>query len=161
MKRILIWIALVTFAIGAAVVVFWPVSNWRLYDENWNPLALTEAESWCAGEILARNKFANKRDDPQVDACVVNSSKNNTVPDVVKAQGWQCSAMVSVVPEWGYDNCLATLQSYKIWLLQHGGYTMDWNTSNPYPDIVQYNISQAPRGERDGEQRNEGGRLSG
>jgi hypothetical protein len=156
MKKILVRILAAVLVVGGLVAVLWPVDTWRLYDANWQPLAMTEAENYCAGKVLAENSFVNKKDDIIVDTCVETSDRGN-VASVGSSQAWFCQGIRSVLPS--FDDCLPVVQNYQIWGLQHGGYTLEWNDSNTYPQIVQYNITEAPRGDgRDDGNRNDNGR---
>ena len=158
MRRILAWIVVVVLVVGGGVVAYWPVAKWRMYDANWKPLAMTEAESYCAGKILAENMYTNMYDDPQVRRCI-QQSKKGTVPDVGKSLRWVCEGIRSVDPSWSTSDCLDTLNHYDFWLLLNGGYTGNWNDQNPRPDTAYSNIREAPRGERNDNNRNTDGRF--
>ena len=160
MKRILGWIAVVILVVGGGIATFWPVPTWRLYDANWQPLALTQAEAYCVGQVLAKNGYANKQDDSEVDACVTDSKLDNTLPDVGKAMKWGCDGIRSVDSSWSQTECLAAFDSYDMWLLLHGGYTWAWNDQNPRPNVAYSNIREAPRGERNDNNRNTDGRFN-
>ncbi len=160
MKRVLGWVAVFILVVGGGIVTFWPVDTWRLYDANWQPLALTQAESYCAGKVLAENNYSNKANDKDVDVCVKESKFDNTVPNVGKALKWACEGIRSVDYSWTAADCIGTFDNYQFWLMQHGGYTWNWNDQNPRPNVAYSNIREAPRGERDSNIRNTDGRFS-
>ena len=60
MKKFLTYTLAVMLVVGGAIAVNWPVNTWRLYDGNWQPLAMTEAESYCAGYHVALNDYSEK-----------------------------------------------------------------------------------------------------
>ena len=159
MKRILGWVAVFILVVGGAIVTFWPVPTWRLYDANWQPLAMTQAESYCVGKVLAENSYNNTKDNPTVDRCVAESKMDNTVPHVEKAMQWGCEGIRSVDSSWSQTDCLEAFENWDMWLLQHGGYTWAWNDQNPRPNVAYSNIREAPRGERNTNNRTTDGRF--
>lgn len=155
--KFLTWTAVVLLVVGGAVAVMWPVETWRLYDENWQPLALTHAENHCAGEILGGN-FENKTNDPRVDECVATSHLDNETPNVASSVGWFCEGIASATTSLGVADCVSQVESLDIWGLQHGGYTWEWNDANPrpvaaYEDIRSPSPDQSRTGDREGNQR--------
>ena len=159
MKRILAWVAVFVLVLGGAVAIYWPVPLWRMYDANWQPLAMTQAESYCAGKVLAQNGYSNKANDKEVDQCVKDSEWDNTTPDVGKALKWACEGILSTDPAWSITDCIGTFDSNSFWLMLHGGYTWRWNDQNPRPNTAYSNIREAPRGERNDNTRNTDGRM--
>ena len=158
MKRILGWVAVFILVVGGAIVTFWPVATWRLYDANWQPLALTQAESYCVGQVLVKNAYANKQGDSEVDDCV-KASTLDTVPDVARALHWGCEGIRSLDPAWTQADCLDALDRYEFWFLLHGGWTWGWNDQNPRPNVAYINIREAPRGSRNDSNRTTDGRF--
>lgn len=159
MKRILTWTATILLAVGGLILAFWPVQTWRLYDANWNPLAMTHAESWCMGRIAAENNYINSKDDPRVDQCVLESNFDNTIPSIGKAIRWGCVGSVSADSGWSVSDCIRTVEAWDVWFLQHGGWTWEWNDAHPRPVVAYSDIRNAPRGERDDSIRDSGGRF--
>ena len=159
MKRIMAWVTVFVLVVGGGIVAYWPVATWRLYDANWQPLALTQAESYCAGKILAQNSYSNKANDREVNECVAESRFDNSVPNVGKALRWACEGIRSADPSWSTADCLGTFENYQFWLMQHGGYTWNWNDQNPRPNAAYSNIREAPRGERNDNNRDTDGRF--
>ena len=159
MKRIFIWIATILLVVGGFILAFWPVQTWRIYDAGWQPLALTHAESYCAGQVLAENGYTNQANDPRVDECVIESKKNNTTPNIGQAVRWVCDGMRKIDPGFGLMNCMDILNNMNLWFLQHGGYTWSWNDAHPRPIVAYVNVRDAPRGERDDSVRDSGGRF--
>lgn len=159
MRRVLGWVAVFILVVGGATVTFWPVPTWRLYDANWQPLAMTQAEAYCVGQILAGNGYNNIKDDREVDGCVAGSKLDNAIPDVGRVAYWGCDGIRSIDSSWSQTDCLATFIDLDIWFLQHGGYTWAWNDQNPRPNVAYSNIREAPRGERNDNNRQTEGRF--
>lgn len=161
MKRLLIKIAAILFIVAGLIAVLWPVPTWRLYDGNWQALAMTHAENFCAGQGIVNDSGAinNNINDPAVDACIAASELGDT-PSVAHSQRWFCEGIQSKLS--GFTNCLNQVQQYQIWGLAHGGFTREWNDSNSYPQIIDYDITQAPRrAGRQDDTRNDNGRGFG
>ncbi len=160
MKRTLIKIGAVLFVIAGLVAVLWPVDNWRLYDANWKPLAMTEAEGYCAGYLLGDGGFNNTEDKEGMAACIAeNEGLENDTPSIGIVVKSFCNGL-AVTAGLPHNECMDITEGYDIWPLQYGGYTWEWNDTNARPEVVQSDISQAPR--RDGRTddiRNETGRL--
>lgn len=160
MKRILIKIGVLVFIIGGLVAVLWPVDTWRMYDANWQPLAMTEAEAWCAGNLLGASNFNNSEDIEGMEACFeAHEDLDNVSPRIGAVIVKFCSglATTSDIPA---PECVDIIEGYEMWPLQYGGYTWQWNDTNPRPEIVQSDISNAPRREgRTDDNRNETGRI--
>lgn len=148
MKKILIKLAIVLLVVGGTVLVSWPTIQWRLYDAEWQPLAMTKAESFCAGMILAERGFINLPNDIEVDKCVANSKHDNTTPNLGMAVRWGCTGVQAVDSSYPIEACLEAIEYYQLWFLQHGGYTWNWNDGHKRPVIAFTNIREAPRGER-------------
>lgn len=151
MKRFATWTLVWITIIGMGVAVFWPVETWRLYDKNWQPLAMTQAENWCTGVQIGTGNFENKLNDPSVADCVADSKLDNEKPSITNSQIWFCQGINSIIADFTVDACVKTVRDYKIWGLLHGGFTFEWaDSGNTYPEIAYDNIKQAPpRGERD------------
>lgn len=160
MKRILIKVLVFVFIVGGLAAVLWPVDNWRMYDANWKPLAMTDAEGYCAGYLLGESGFNNSQDVEAMAACITtNDQKDNTTPNVGIVIRSFCNG-ISLTAGMPQQDCEDIIEGYEIWPLMNGGYTWEWNDTNARPQVVQSNISQAPR--RDGRTddiRNETGRL--
>lgn len=160
MKRVLGWVVVFVLVVGGATATFWPVPTWRLYDANWQPLVMTEAESYCVGRVLAENGFNNTQNDPKVKACIEESVLDNATPNISKAIMWACQGIKSVDPSWSLTDCGNSVYGFNIWFLLHGGYTRSWNDQNPRPDAAYSNIREAPRGERNDNNRQTEGRFN-
>lgn len=152
MKKFLTYFLAVALVVGGGIAVSWPVPTWRLYDGNWQALAMTEAESYCAGFHVALSGYSDKP-NKETDDCVLTSSMDNTTPSVANSQFWACKGVNAADPAFPVADCVATVQSYEIWFLLHGGFSYVWNAGNKYPQVAAANISKAPpRGEgRDSE----------
>jgi hypothetical protein len=153
MKRILGISAAILLVVGGLVAVLWPVETWRMYDANWKPLAMTEAEAYCAGFVLGEGNFTNKENPEGMEVCYTSSKYDNTVPRIGVAVRRFCEGLFATV---GYPvgECENAVNGYDLWPLAVGGYTWEWNDSNPRPQIVQSDLGNAPR--REG--RNDDGR---
>lgn len=148
MKKILTKIAAVTFVVGGLVAVMWPVPTWRMYDANWQELAMTQAESYCSGYVLGENGFNNVPDIPGMETCIAESNLDNLEPDIAQSVRLACTGLSIWFPEYVVSDCMADVEGFEVWFLVDGGYTWEWNASHPRPVVAHYNISQAPRGER-------------
>lgn len=158
MKRLLVKIAASLFVLGGAALVFWPINFWRLYDANWSPLALTYAEAYCTGYILGESGFTNKP-SPDVAVCVENSDFDNETPSIGRAIHWGCEGLYVSVG-FPIPDCKKVFEDYEMWWLLDGGYTWEWDKAHPRPVVAHADIGTAPpRQERDGNERNSGGRL--
>lgn len=153
MKKVAIWIAVFALVVGGGIAVLWDVPNWRLYDANWRALAMTEAESYCAGLLLGEGKAGYDDPNPEEAAlCWENTSKDNTMPQISKVVEWGCQGLLAAV-EWNLADCIAAVESNDIWWLRDGGFTASWNSGNSRPNVVTDDIRQAPRGGRESEDR--------
>lgn len=161
MKKILIKIGVIAFIIGGLVAVLWPVDTWRMYDANWQPLAMTESEAFCAGFLLGDSGFNNVQDEEGMQVCMERFDDKSDTPSVGIVISAFCDGLW-VSAGFPKTDCEDVTEGYEIWPLQHGGYTWEWNDTNSRPEVVQSNISQAPRREgRDEDNRNETGRGIG
>lgn len=155
MRKFLLYFAGFALVVGGFIAVMWPVPNWRLYDANWRPLAMTQAESFCAG-LLFGERMTNEQDHEWMVDCIANSSYEHT-PSVANSPAWGCQGLLSTPygAGWPLEDCLAAMEAAEVWWLLDGGYTMEWNSGNKRPEVAASNIKQAP--DRDG--RDETGRL--
>lgn len=158
MKRLLIRVLAGAFVIGGFVAVLWPVPTWRLYDANWQPLAMTQAEAWCAGWTMG-NAQANKQDPAAMKDCMeTHDELDNEIHGIATIIRQGCLGFGA---SSGFDPnaCEAIIESNGIWWLRDGGFTLAWNETNPRPQVIQVSIQNAPRGERDNSEREYTGRL--
>jgi len=153
MKKFMIWMAGIALIIGGFIIITADVPMWRLYDKNWQPLAMTEAENYCVGQILGKNGLNNTKNDPEVDACVAASRMDNVTPNIAKAVTWACQGIASRYPGLTIEDCEGQVEGGDLWFLQHGGYTWEWNSGNKRPVASHSNIGQPPRGERNDSER--------
>jgi hypothetical protein len=153
MRKFFAFVAGIILIIGGFIIINWNVPTWRLYDGNWKPLAMTQAENWCAGKVLGDNGFNNKQDDPDVDACVAASKMDNTTPNIALSVEWACRGVNAAFPDFPVEDCKVQVEGGDIWFLQHGGYTWEWNSGNKRPVASHSDIRQPPRGERDSDER--------
>lgn len=146
--------------VGGLVAVLWPVQTWRMYDANWRPLAMTHAESYCAGTTLAEGDFINRPYPNEMKDCLKDSKLDNTIPNIGKAVNWACRG-IQAVNGWMILLCEATVEAYGLWFLTEGGYTFEWDDVNHRPEAYRFNIKTAPpRDQRDIDERDSGGRLT-
>lgn len=162
MRKILVILGIITLVVGGLIAILWPVENWRRYDANWRPLAMTEAEAWCSGNVSSTDSSVNQNPQPEaVAACIAQSDKDNTTPSIAHAVRWWCQGIVSKVP-WNVEDCVEVVESIQVWPLLHGGYTWEWNSANPRPVAAHQSFdSKTPRGERENNDRDSGGRIGG
>ncbi|KKM02900.1 hypothetical protein LCGC14_1779810 [marine sediment metagenome] len=85
MKKFMIWLSVIMFVVGLGVVTFWDVPTWRLYTQDWKPLAMTHAENYCTGKIGINTRFMPN--DPAVDHCEETSGKDNITPSIAILSG--------------------------------------------------------------------------
>jgi hypothetical protein len=143
MKRFLAWTVVVVFVVGGAVLTFWPVSFWRLYDADWNALALTSAENYCAGAEGMRNGF--DRDDRKTKECTMNSDRDNETPSIAQSVKWGCEGVVSSGQFQGSVwDCQLIFEDNGLWLLEGGGFTYEWNDERPRPKPLDEGIITVP-----------------
>jgi len=149
------WVAGIALIVGGFIVITADVPMWRLYDKNWNPLAMTEAENYCVGQVLGKNALNNTKDDPEVAACVAASRMDNATPNIAMSIEWGCKGIYSTYPDFLVDECKSQIEEGDLWFLQHGGYTWEWSESgsNKRPVASHSNIGQPPRGERNDSER--------
>jgi len=148
MKRFAGWAAVFIIVVGGGILAFWPVNHWRLYDADWNPLALTNAENYCAGAEGMVNGF--KRDDRKTKECTENSVRNNTIPSITNSSRWACEGVISTgrFPGTVYD-CMHVFDANQLWLLEGGGITVKWNDERPRPVPLDEGVlDKEPRGNR-------------
>ncbi len=150
MKKFLGWIAVFVLIVGGAVLAFWPVNHWRLYDADWQPLALTNAENYCAGAQGMKNGF--DRDDKLTKECTENSSRDNVTPSIANSPQWACEGVVSSGQFNGSIHaCVQILHNNSFWLIAGGGLTFAWNDERPRPQPIDEGVLDSdtkPRGNR-------------
>lgn len=149
MKKALVWLSIWAFVIGGAAAVLWDVPKWRLYDANWEPLAMTQAESWCSGKLLGEREVNfEKRAPALMKQCIADSELDNTTPNIANSVRWSCEGINAAV-EWDMKVCVDTVEAYEVWFLANGGITNTWDSGNSRPEVITDDITKAPpRGER-------------
>lgn len=147
MKKFFLGLLIVLITVGGFILVTWDVPNWRLYDRQWRPLAMTHAENFCAGVLTFTS--ADERPEEQAECIAQHDDLDNVTPDVASSLRWGCEGLFSV-SEWPVEECMEAVEGYQVWFLQHGGYTNDWAEagSNKRPNVAAVDITKAPRGER-------------
>lgn len=120
--------------VGLAIAVFWPVDHWRLYDDLWRPLALTQAENYCSGRAVSEQGYAQ---DAKVDpACYEKAGMENETPSISNSVAWACQGINAGDPSFPVDDCVATVEAMDLWFLLDGGYTWEWSEARPRPSEV-------------------------
>lgn len=143
MKKFLGWLVVFVLVVGGAVLSFWNVNHWRLYDADWNPLALTNAENYCAGAEGMRNGF--DRDDRKTKECTINSDRDNETPSIAQSVNWGCEGIVSSGRfQGGVWDCMLIFEDNGLWLLEGGGFTFKWNNERPRPKPLDEGIITVP-----------------
>lgn len=121
--------------LGLAVAVFWPVDHWRLYDDLWRPLALTQAENYCSGQAVANSGF--DADSPIEEDCYEKTGMDNKTPSISNSIPWACQGINSVTgSSYTVDQCIAEVEAFDIWFLLKGGYTWQWSEARPRPEEI-------------------------
>ena len=141
MKKFLGWTLVLALVVGGALAAFWPISGpaaWRLYDENWKPLALTEAENWCAGSVGINDGFVDQNAD--VLKCVRDTDLDNEQPSINMSITWACEGIVAGGWDGTVGNCKNIFETGNLWLLIGGGITSDWNDARPRPTETDENL---------------------
>ncbi len=141
MKKFMIWVGVISFVVGLGLLVFWPISGptaWRQYDMNWQPLALTEAENYCAGKVGINNGFAHNSKD--VADCIERSTLDNTQPSVSRSITWACVGIKAGGYKGTISQCTKILDNADIWLLVSGGFTAAWNDVRPRPTVANQDL---------------------
>lgn len=141
MKKLLGWTLVLVLVVGGALAAFWPISGpaaWRLYDENWKPLALTEAENWCAGSVGINDGFTER--NPAVSRCVKDTDLDNEFPSITNSMKWACQGIL--IGGWNgtTSQCLNIFKNGELWLLVGGGMTSDWNDERSRPVELDNNL---------------------
>lgn len=153
MKKLGTYVAIVALVVGGGLAAFWPSNHFRLYDANLQPLAMTEAEAYCVGEIGISSNF--KTNDPDVKTCITESDKG-TEPSIASTPRWFCEGLVTQWPG-SVSDCIGILDGYDLWPLLEGGLTFEWSEAHPRPTNIQVIIEQPERaGERDNSSRGSG-----
>ena len=159
MRRFLIKVGAVLFAIAGLVAILWPVNNWRMYDANWAPLAMTDAESYCSGWVLGDTNFVNKENKQAIQDCLDRVEYDNTQPHIGASVQLACIGLFET-QAWPVNDCVQLIEGYEVWFLQWGGYTWEWNDAHPRPQVYKTNIVEAPsREDRAEDGRNSTGRM--
>jgi hypothetical protein len=153
MKRLAALALSVLLVVGGGIAVFWPVNFWRLFDDNLRPLALTQAENYCAGLHGIQNRFAFN--DPEVIACIASSTYDNESPSIADSVRWGCQGIVAGGWDDGTTNdCVSIFDRDQLWLVKDGGITYAWSDAYPRPVAVGDGIIAPPdysrTGTRDG-----------
>lgn len=131
MKRYATYLAALLLVVGGGAAVFWPVNFWRLFDDNLQPLALTQAETYCAGLHGWQNGFA--LNDPDVTECEKTSGYDNTTPSVANAVMWGCQGIVAGGWPGQVSECSDIFERDQLWLVKGGGITWSWSDAWPRP----------------------------
>ena len=140
MKKFMIWLGVVVFVIGLGVVTFWDVPQWRLYTQNWEPLAMTHAENYCTGKIGISTRFIPN--DPAVDHCEETSGKDNIIPSIANSEEWACEGVLAGGYAIGIRDCIDILQQNQLWMLVGGGIATreSWSDTHPRPEAIQEGV---------------------
>lgn len=153
MRKFLIYVAVLTLVVGGFIIVTLDVPNWRLYDSRWRPLAMTEAENYCAGWLFG-STLVNREDPSAMADCIERNHMDNETPNVARSVEWGCQGVLAGLAEqaqeWDMAACLDAVEGAQVWFLMNGGYTVSWaqSGSNKRPVVAQTDITRAPRGER-------------
>jgi len=143
MKKFAAWFAVIVLVVGGGVATFWPIDFWRLFDANQRPLALTEAENWCAGNVgMANTRF--KENDPAVLRCIEQSGRDNEHPSIANSVHWACLGIVQA----GWDGivlqCEDIFASNQMWMLLGGAFTNQWSDAYPRPVPLDEGVLEEP-----------------
>lgn len=134
MKPRLYKLGAVMFLLTLGVVVFWNVNHWRLYDDLWQPLALTHAENYCSGRSVASDNYS--KDTDIQPGCIEESGFDNTTPSINQSAWWGCEGVHAEDPSFPVNECVNQVKDAKIWFLLDGGWTRSWSDARPYPTEV-------------------------
>ena len=134
MRKLLIRVGIAAFIVVGAMLVFWPVNFWRLYDANLRPLALTHAENYCVGFGGIQDGF--QFDSAIVKTCMDISELDNETPSISQSIHWGCLGVVS--GGWGgaVHDCEKIFEARQFWFVQGGGITDNWNDAHPRPQPI-------------------------
>ena len=141
MKKFIIRLGVVVFVVGMGLLVFWPISGpaaWRQYDMNWQPLALTEAENWCAGNIGINNGF--KKNSKEIADCIERSTLDNEQPSVSRSLAWACTGIVDGGYRGSIIKCKNLIDKSELWLIVSGGFTSAWDDTRPRPVVTNQDL---------------------
>lgn len=144
MKKVGTYFLIFALVVGGGLAVFWPSNHFRIYDANLQPLAMTELEAVCTGEIGINSGF--KPQDPDVKACREERVDDLTnEPNIARTEEWTCVGIIA--GGWGGDmvQCLTILSSYDLWPLLEGGLTYEWNAAHPRPSSTESIIDNPTR----------------
>lgn len=133
MKRLFIWAAVFLFVIGLGVVTFWDVPQWRLYDKDWNPLAMTEAENYCTATVGLGESF--KPNSANVQRCMDLTQKDNVTHSIAMSTTWACEGIRDAGWDGTLNQCKNIIDDNGLWMIAGGGLaTADsWSDSHPRP----------------------------
>lgn len=147
MKKFLVGALVFAIVVGGFIIVTLDVPKWRLYDRQWRPLAMTQAENYCAGILTAT--AAEERPEEQAECIAENDHLDNITPNLAMSVQWGCEGLY-VAAEYPVQDCKDAVEVHQVWFLQHGGYTVEWAESgaNQRPNVAKVDITKAPRGER-------------
>jgi len=137
MKRLLIWAAVVAFVAGMGVATFWDVPNWRLYTVNWEPLAMTNAENYCAAVVGLNEGF--KPNSPDVQRCMEETSRDNETVSVAQSVQWACDGIRDAGWPGTLPQCMEIINTGELWMIAGGGLANreSWSDSHPRPSETQ------------------------
>ena len=143
MKKFAGWTVVFVLVVGGGILAFWQVNHWRLYDADWNALALTSAENYCAGVEGMRNGF--DRQDKKTINCIENSERDNETPSITESVKWACEGILSSGRFQGSArSCQLIFEDNSLWLLEGGGFTSKWNDERPRPKPLDEGIINTP-----------------
>ena len=148
MKHKLYKLGAVLFTLVLTAIVFWPTNHWRLYDDLWRPLALTQAENYCSGVAVALSDYDEAAE--VAPGCLESSGMDNLRPSITNSIPWACQGINSV-DSWPVDECIGTMEQYEIWFLLGGGYTNAWSDARPRPTPPVSEVIDGGRGESRGD----------
>ena len=151
MKKFIIWVGVVVFVIGLGVVTFWDVPQWRLYTQDWKPLAMTHAENYCTGKIGIGNRFIPN--DPAVERCMKESGKDNVTPSIANSESWACEGVLDGGWDAPMQTCLDILRQAELWMLAGGGLASasSWSDTHPRPEAIHEGVLPDTRSNRGGD----------
>jgi hypothetical protein len=143
MKKVLTWLIILALVVGGGITVFWQINFFRLFDANFKPLVLTEAEAYCAGYWGIQHSF--RQDDLDVADCIANSTMTTT-PSIANAVRWSCNGIVAGGWPGEQVQCIDIFEAQQLWLLLEGGITLSWNEAHPRPRaITNGELAEEPR----------------
>jgi len=149
MKKFALWLGIVALVVGGGIATFWPIDFWRLFDANQRPLAMTEAENWCAGyHGMLSKRFAEG--DPAVARCMETTAYDNETPSIANSILWACKGIVATGWNGLVIQCQDIFEANQMWMLAGGGFTAEWSDAYPRPVPLDEGVIEEPntRGNR-------------